>query len=302
MKKIHTKIEYQYNKDTDSYDLINDEYYYFNGQVAEAKGEAPEQPSTTTTVQKSDPWEEQKPYLTMGFKEAEKELWKTPQYYPGQTVVPYSPETETALNMQTGRALNGSPIQFAANDELTKTLSGNYLYGGQGFNEAVDAATNKILPTVNSAFEKAGRTGSGLAATAQTQAIADAFANQYGQERQNMQRGMLFAPQVASMDYQDISKLAEVGAQRETLDQQKIADEMTRYNYGQNIRKSQLMDYLGMIQGNYGGTSSSSSNALTPQYRNSGSGMLGSAFMGASMFPANPVIGGLGGLLMGGLF
>lgn len=257
-------------------------------------------PSQTTTVQKSDPWEGQQDSLRRAFTEANWEFNKAPQqYYPGQTVVPFSPETQTAMNMQTMRALNGSPLQFAANDQLTSTLNGDYLYGGQGFNAAIDAATRKILPAVNGTFEAAGRGRSGLADVAKTQAISDAFANQYANERTNQQRAMMFAPQVANMDYQDISKLAEVGAQKESLEQEKVADAVNRYNFDQTANQRRIADFMSLINGNYGGTSSSTSNATQPQYRNSGSGMLGSALMGASMFPANPLIGGLGGLLMG---
>jgi hypothetical protein len=259
-----------------------------------------EQPSTTTSVQKSDPWSGQQPYLTKGFEKAGDYLNQPAQtYYPGQTVVPFSPETNLAMQMQTARAINGSPIQGAANNQLTSTLNGDYLYGGQGFNAAMQAATNKILPQVNSTFAAAGRGNGGLASVAQTQAIADAFANQYGQERENQQRAMLFAPQVANMDYQDISQLANVGAQKESLQQEQTQDAMNRYNFNQGAPLSQLQNYMNLIQGNYGGSSTSTSSQ--PMYRNQGSGMLGGAMAGAqvgSMF-GNPLIGAIGGGLLG---
>lgn len=259
---------------------------------------------STTTVQKADPWDKQKPYLITGFTEAENLLKQpTNQFYPGSTVVPFSPETELALNMQTSRAIQGSPLQYASNQQLTNTLNGDYLYGGQGFNQAVDAATRKILPQINSTFEGAGRTGSGLAATAQTQAIADAFANQYGNERENQMRAMFATPQIASQDYDNISKLAEVGAQRETMSQEQIAEDIARYDYDQNARKQQVSDYLNMIQGTYGGTNSSTAQAQGGQ-SNSYLGALGGALQGgfgAYLTGMNPLLGaGLG--LLGGLF
>jgi hypothetical protein len=259
---------------------------------------------SSQTIQKSDPWAPQQPYLKTGFKEAQNLLEApTPKYYPGTTIPSFSPETQTALGMQTNRALSGSPVTNAANNQLTSTLNGDYLYGGQGFNAAFDAAAHKILPQVNSQFEGAGRTGSGLAATAQTQALGDAFASQYGNERENQMRSMLFAPSMANQDYTDISKLAEVGAQREDLSGQQMGEQKARYDYNQNARAAQVADYLNMIQGNYGGTTTSNTTQSAPS--NGGFlGALGGLFQGgygASMSGINPFLGaGLG--LLGGLF
>lgn len=312
---------------------------------------------TNTTVQKSDPWEGQQPYLKTGFSEAEKLYNRTgPTYFQGDTFVPFSPETNVALQMQTNRALNGSPVQDAATDELTRTLQGDYLspvasiyntptmqasnqltndtingkylYGGQGFDAAYNAAANKILPQVDSTFERAGRTGSGLAAQAQTSALGDAFANLYGQERnnqtqaqglalaqtnslagefakerENQLRSMFFAPTIANQDYQDISNLAQVGSQKESLSQQQLNDTINRYNYSQNLPQAKLADYMNTIQGNYGGTTSSLSNSSMsePSYSNDFASGLGGVLSIASMFGGGGLFGGGGGLL-GGLF
>lgn len=284
-------------------DEKNSEWHWYDGAVAECKGGGGG--GSTTTVQKSDPWDQQKPYLITGFQQAENLLNQpTNQFYPNSTVVPFSPETELALNMQTSRAIQGSPLQAASNQQLTNTLNGDYLYGGQGFNAAIDAATRKILPQINSTFEAAGRTGSGLAATAQTQAIADAFANQYGNERENQMRAMFATPQIASQDYENISKLAEVGAQYETMGQEQLAEDIARYDYDQNARKQQVADYLNMIQGNYGGTQTSTAKASGGSGASPYLGALGGALQGgfgAYMTGFNPILGaGLG--LLGGLF
>lgn len=259
---------------------------------------------TTTTVQKADPWEGQQPYLKEGFAEAKRLYNSTgPSYYPNSTVVPFSPETQTALDWQASRALNGSPIQQSATNQLTSTLNGDYLYGGPGFNAAVDAATRKALPSINSAFESAGRTNSGLADVAKTQAISDSFANLYGQERENQMRSMLFAPQVANQDYQDIAALSNVGAQKEALAGNYLQDDMSRYDYNQNLPFSKLQNYMNTIQGNYGGTTSTTS----PLYRNQGAGILGGAMTGMSLasqlggMTGISALGGPMGLIGGGL-
>jgi hypothetical protein len=68
-------------------------------------------------------------------------------------------------------------------DTLNQTAQGDFLFGGQGFDQAVDAAVRAALPRVGSAF--GGRTGAGLADAAIGRSATDAFASQFAQERQN---------------------------------------------------------------------------------------------------------------------
>jgi hypothetical protein len=317
---------------------------------------------TTQTVQKSDPWSGQQPYLSTGFSKAQNEFLDTPPapFFPGSTVVPFSPQTQLALQMQENRAINGSPIQTAGTDQLTRTLNGDYLnnipnliynnpyqsninqnlitptingsylHGGDGFNAAYNAASNKIIPQVQSQFEQAGRTNSGLAQTAETQALADAFASQYGQERQNQLaagqlgqqqtqmtmdnlnqerqneiRSMLFAPQMASLDYNDISMLAQVGSENESQQQQQLNEDISRYDYSQNAPKQNLVNYMNLIQGNYGGqaTGSSTSNLMGSDGGGGGGGFgMGSLLMPMLFGGFGGGGGGLLGSLFGGLF
>jgi hypothetical protein len=271
--------------------------YYFKGGGASS-------PSTTTTVQKADPWSGQQGYLTDVFSKAQSQFNDPgPSYYPDSTVVPFSPETEAALSMQTNRALAGSPLETSAKNQLSDTLNGNYLYGGDGFNAAYNAASNRIIPQVNSMFANSGRTGSGLAQTAMTQALGDSFANLYGNERENQMRAAVVAPQMANQDYADISKLADVGAQREELSSEQLQDLINRYNYNQNLPNAKLQQYSNLVQGSYGGTTTG--QATSPLYRGSAAaGLLGGALGGASAGatiggPWGAAIGGLGGGLLG---
>lgn len=82
------------------------------------------QPSTTTQV--TEPPAFIKPYMQYGAQQA-KDLYQTggPQYYPGNTVVPFSSQTEQALGLTEQRALNGSPVVNAAQDYATRTLAGD---------------------------------------------------------------------------------------------------------------------------------------------------------------------------------
>lgn len=234
----------------------------------------------TTTVQKSDPWSGQQPYLKDVFSQAQNQFnSNTPQYFPNSTVVPFSPETQTALNLTTLRALNGSPVENAAQNQLSSTLNGDYLYGGQGFNQALQAAHDQILPMVQSDFNSAGRINSGLAQTSEAQQLGNSFANLYSQGRQNQMQSMLFAPQMANQDYADIGQLANVGQQHEALQGQQLQDQMDRWNFQQNLPAQKLSQYDQLINGTYGGTTTSTS----PYYQNRGAGLLGGALGGASL-------------------
>lgn len=245
-------------------------------------GEVTQGPSQTTT-QTADPWSAQQPYLKKGFAQAQNLfLDNQPTYFPGSTVVPFSNETQQALDLTKQRALNGSPITAAEKGQLTSTLNGDYLTGGSGFDGAIKAAMDKQLPSIDSQFELSGNYGSGLHQTARDQAFADAFAGQYGDERTRQMQAMMFAPSVAAGDYNDIAQLANVGGQKEALSQQQLQDQMARYDFGQNVQRQDLQNYMGLIQGNYGGDRVTTSPGQT-FYNNQGAGILGGALGGASL-------------------
>lgn len=258
-------------------------------------------PQTTTTVQKADPWAGQQPHLTSVMNQAQG-LSKEPlSYFPGQTFAPFSPETNTALDWQTSRAVQGSPLTTAGQDELTKTLSGDYLSAGNPyFGQMADRITAKVLPGIDSRFAASGRMGSGLHGRAVGEGLGDAIGSlayqNYGDERTNMMRGMMFAPQMAQQDYFDIAKLAEVGGLREDQAQLGINDEMARFDFSQMEPWQRLGLYNSLIQGNYGGESSSTNSIQLPR-RSVGAGMLGGAASGAGM---GMMVGGPWGAAVGG--
>lgn len=82
------------------------------------------QPSRTTTV--NEPPAFIQPYMQYGAGQA-RALYETggPQYYGGNTVVPFSQQTEQALGLTEQRALEGSAVNNAAQDYATRTLSSN---------------------------------------------------------------------------------------------------------------------------------------------------------------------------------
>jgi len=190
-------------------------------------------------------------------------------YQPGLT-----PEQQQAIS----QARAPSSLAQAGLGTLQGTARGDFLFGGPGFNAAYQAAANKIIPQVNSQFALTGRSGSGLAQTAQTQALADAFASQYGQERGLQQQAAMAAPGAAQQQAQYGINLA---------------------NLPQDLLYGNLSNYANIInpQLGAGGTSTQSSQL----YRNAGAGALGGALTGAEIGSVIPGLGTGLGALLGGL-
>ncbi len=121
--KVHTKIVI----DLTSGEVLEDEYYEYDGPLALAGGSPSGPPEHTTQTQ--EPWDEQKPFLIKGFERGEEQFQKPVEFFGGSTVVPYSPESQFAFAGQTQRAMEGSPLMFLAQNELVRMLSGSYLPG-----------------------------------------------------------------------------------------------------------------------------------------------------------------------------
>jgi hypothetical protein len=181
---------------------------------------------------------------------------------------------------------------------MESTLNGDYLYGGQGFNAAFDAASRKINPMVDSAFATHGRSGSGLAGAAKTQALGDAFASMYGQERNNQMQAAQMAPALAQSDYYDISQLANVGAGVENLAQNRMNEDVNRYNFYQNQPEDQLSKYIALLNNSYPGSQTSQQTFTNPAAGAAG-GALSGASMGSAFGPWGAGIGAIGGGLLG---
>jgi len=258
---------------------------------------------TQTTIQQADPWSKQQPYLEEVFREAQR-LYQQPgpHYFPGETVAPFSPETELALNAQAARAMSGSPHLAALGQEALATLGGRYLSTGNPYFGAMTARiANEIRPRLDSQFASSGRYASGAHQEAAARALADATASlayqSYSDERARMLQAAAFTPQLAQADYADIAQLAAVGQAREQMQQALVNDQIARFNFTQQLPFNKLAQYAGLIQGNYGGTTTT-----TAPY-NRGEALLNGASAGVGL--AKEIFGDNlawpGGLLSAGL-
>jgi len=287
MRKIYTKSVFEYNPKTGHYDVNENEsqYHYIDDGVAVAEMKGGNR--KPQVVAETAPWQPQQPYLTGGYQAAQDAFLNQ------QPNVAFSPETEQALGMITDRATNGSELNRSASDYIGREIQGDYLYGGDAFNRAYDAARNKIVPQVQSEFQRYGRGGSGLAATAETSALGDAFASQYGHERDLQQQAAGLAPQFANIPYEDAAKLAAVGQAREG-----------QSNAGLDARRAAIVQYLQAISGKQGEVKTvpgSGMPAWLRTYLASTGGAVSGAVAGAPLGPAGMAGGAVVGGVTGGL-
>lgn len=231
--------------------------------------------SSTTQNTVAEPWKGVRPYLLSGYENLEQLYGQgAPSYYPGQEVAPFAPETEAALQWQSNRALQGSPLTAAAQNQLTQTMRGDYLAGNNPYlQNAFTAAAapvmrnfnENVLPGVTSQFASSGRTNSGLhqnAVNSATMGLNESLSNMagnmayqnYQKERENQMRGMLFAPELAMQDYNDINQLGAVGSIREQQLQGNINSDVERYNYNANAPWQRTMEYLAALNSAGGGS------------------------------------------------
>jgi hypothetical protein len=205
-----------------------------------------------------------------------------PSFFPGSTVAQFSPEQTQAQDLTAQRATQGSDVLRSAQQNNLATTRGDYLYGGQGFNAAFDAAARKINPMMDSAFARSGRAPgtSGLADVAKTQALGDSFANLYGDERQRQQQASVLAPGLASADYNDYGQLANVGAQKQALGQSNIDEQVARHDFAQNAPYQKLQNFASFLNPvlGAGGTQTS------PVFSNPLGQALGAGLSGSQIF------------------
>jgi hypothetical protein len=273
-------------------------------------------PTRTTTV--TEPPEFIRPFMEYGAQQS-RALYETggPQYYGGNTVVPFSQQTEQALAGTEARAMGGSPVNQAAQNYATGILGKEPTsqFGGASnpyldaqFNRAADATQQRL----QSGFAGSGRNIE-AARPAASQELNDLATGIYGgayeNERNRMaedlarQRSTQFgvaglAPQIANQDYVDLQALGGVGGQVEDLAGNLMQDQAARWDFSQNAPQMNLDNYIARVTGAYPGQNATQT---TPTYRNQGAGALGGAMSGAALGSSFGPYGALVGAAAGGL-
>lgn len=221
-----------------------------------------------------------RPYVSYGLNEAQK-LYQSsnPSYYPGQTYVSPSQQTQAALQAQQTRALQGNPLLPAAQQQQQNVIGGQYLQNNPYFNQAMQgaagAASQSYFDAINAAqsgASKAGRYGSNvqndlfnragttLANTLANKAGELAYTN-YAAERGRQEAAAAGAPQLAAADYGDIAQLAKAGQTAEGYQQSALEDSINRFNFEQNLPQNKLNQFLTQVYGAPQGSVSTTSQS-----------------------------------------
>jgi hypothetical protein len=205
-----------------------------------------------------------KPYVEYGLEQA-KQQYEAPgaAFFPGQTYVSPSEATQSALQAAQTRAMSGSPIQQAAQQEYLSTVQGRgvnpFLEGAlAGTTRQAQEAYTRGVQGIQSNAASAGRYGSNAMGQQVGQA-QDIFglnlAEQAGQlayssaeaERNRQMAAVTGAPAYAQADYQDIQKLLTAGQGMESYQQKELQDAINRYNYEQTLPQQKLQQFTNLF-------------------------------------------------------
>jgi len=220
--------------------------------------------TTRTVASQTGVDETTRPYKEFGLTEARRLYEQGPQqYYPGQTVVGFSPETEMSLSGMRQQAISGSPFIGAVQDVVMQNLTGT--------NPLQSAAMRPVMEAIEGKVSQAGRYGSGYGDAAMVQALAP-FAYQAQQQAVSQ------APAAREFGFADLATLGGVGQAREGLEQAQLASDIERFQFEQMAPQAGLANYLASVQGGQIG-----SQAITPQYRQPALQALGGALGGAQI-------------------
>src|SRR3546814_176476 len=97
----------------------------------------------TQTVSNA-PWAPQQPYLQYGLSEAQRLYQQSPG------AVPFSPQTEAALQSIEQRAIRGSEIGAAGEQQVMNTINGSFLNAGNPyFQQAYQRAAQPVINQFN---------------------------------------------------------------------------------------------------------------------------------------------------------
>lgn len=269
--------------------------------------------TSSTSKQTVEPPAFLKPFLEDAVREAQRQFRSdAPQFFPGQTFVDPSPETISALDLTRARALAGSPLTQAAQQNAIQTLAGDF--ANPFFQQAFDAQTaplienfqNTIAPGINSAFIGAGRSGSpanqqvlGDATNQFTRNLAQvggnlAFQN-FENERGRQLQALGISPVLANVDFDNLARLGAVGAAREGISLQPLQEDINRFNFEQTIDQQKLRELVGLLGAvDLGSTTTGQTTNTRPVFSNPFATGLGGVLSAASI--AAPFFsGGFGG-------
>jgi hypothetical protein len=202
-----------------------------------------------------------------------------PSYYSGQTVAPFSAQTQGGIDALTARATAGNPLLPAAQGASMDTINGDFLSADSNpyLQSAMNAAnrgtvqqfSEATLPGLTSTFSKAGRSSSdaygntiGRATEGLARTLSDSnstmAANNYTTERANQINQINNAPALTAADYTDPAKLLNAGGLVDAQNQSLIDANVSKYDYEKNLPYNALQNYLNLLNGTAGAVANGS--------------------------------------------
>lgn len=262
-----------------------------------------------------------------------------PTYFPSNTVAQFNPTQIAGQNAETNLGINGTPAVTSSGNYLTSLENGSYfanpssatlspfwsgemLSGGNPyFKSMANQVTASVLPSLTGTFNMGNSINNPNAGYSVSNGLTDAIGGIANQDYENqsgnmlqasealgnnwnqgvneMTQGSIFAPGIQTADFQDAAAIEDAGAQQQQESQANINDAVNRWNFSTQLPYNILGTFQNMINGNYGGTSTT-----TQPYFSNNSGMGG--LIGAGLgLAASYLTGGaalpfmMGGGMMG---
>lgn len=239
-------------------------------------------PDNTTQTTSTEPPDYLLPFLRQSAGSA------SALFNSGPSVVPFSQQTNQALNLQQNRALGGSPLVSSAQGLTNSTLNGDFLNSNPYLDATFDRAAGAVNRSLDETYARSGRDlDSNMAVRADqlNNLATNIYGGNYQNERDRQMGALGAAVPLAREDYFDISQLGNVGAAVE--------------GQAQNILDAPFMALERFNAGLSGAPMGQTSSTTTPLYSNPAGGLLGGALTGAQLAPMLGMGGGMGAGLGG---
>lgn len=247
---------------------------------------------TQTQTTTSSPWAPTHSYLKGILADAD-EIYQgnpNPEFFPGQTFA-QSGATTDAVQQMIAQASNpdGTPVGNI-NNVLNRTMSPDL--AGMG-----DAVRAEVMPAVNSTFQGAGRSGSGLHAEAMAKGVARGLAPHALQANQQSLNAAQMAP---GLSFAAPNQLYQAGILDEGIQQRQIDEDIARYDHSINAPWQQLGNFANIVQGQAGlGGTSTTTGTVPSQQKSPWQTALGLGLGGAGFFMGGPIGTSIGSQLPG---
>ncbi len=192
-----------------------------------------------------------------------------PQYFPSSTVAPFNPTQEAGQALETNLGMNGTSSVGAANNGLTAINSGSLLGAGNPyFSDMAHNVMSQVVPGIESTFAGGNDMNEPGAAFATSQGAATALGNlayqNYNDQIKNMLSGSAIAPTIQGANLQDAQMVQDAGGQQQQQAQAQLNDLINRFNFQQQLPYNMLNTYSGLVNGNFGGTNTTTQPYFGP--------------------------------------